>query len=488
MKKKNITGIILMGFIGLVVWSMVTIQSKERYSDSGHKEYKAGNYQQAIDIYTTAIKSNPDNAFLYNNRALAYYRLKEKGKKENEEKSEEKGKKYDQVISDYTKAIELKPDYKTAYFNRGLTYFKNGSWRNNEPYQKAIEDFSKAIELDPDYVDAYYNRGLAYNKCVHYYNKPFSEEDKAKYTQAIVDFNKVLELDITYKLALAGKANAIYRYGNWTEAEKIYNEALQSEREIVDKVSKKGLAGVYYSRGRNYLNFIDIKKASDDFKQVIQLEPDSNAAFIYLAMINLELEQYEEVIDWANKSIELGEGKKDSYYYSTLGKGYYGLGEYAQAVDNLEKSLNAPSSFGEEYAGKESVWIELGKAYRKKGEKEKAKKEWQKVIRLLNNKIGKEKEAGYRIYQKRGLCYLELEQYQEAIADFKKIISLKEKTDRRVYFWNAYLDAYKQIGIVYSKMGDVEKAREYWQETIKLAEERGNNRVLEKTRKLLTEI
>lgn len=449
-----------MVFVGLVVWSMVTIQSKAKYNDLGYKEYEAGNYQQAFDIYTTAIKSNPDNAFLYNNRALAYYQLKAKAKKEdeNEEKSEAKGKKYDQAISDYTKAIELNPDYKTAYFNRGLTYFKKGSWRNNEPYQKAIEDFSKAIKLDPYDVDVYYNRGLAYNKSVHYYNKPFSEEDKDKYTRAIADFNKVQELNPTYKLALAGKANAIYRYGNWEEAEKIYNEALQNESVIVDKVGEEGLAGVYYSRGRNYLNFIDLKKASDDFKQVIQLQPDNNAAFIYLAMINLELDRNKEVIDWANKSIELEGGKKDSYYYSTLGKSYYGLGKYVQAVDSLEKSLNAPSSFGKEYAGKESVRIELGKAYREKGEKEKAKKEWHKVIKSLNNKIGKEKEAKYRNYQKRGLCYLELEQYQKAIADFKKIISLKEKTDRRVYFWNAYLDAYKQIGIVYSKMGDVEKA------------------------------
>ena len=484
MKKKNIIGMVLVILISVVVWSMVTVQSKAGYSDLGYKEHKKGNYQQAIDIYTTAIKSNPENAFLYNNRGLSYFEVKEEVK----EKSKEKGKKYDQAISDYTKAIELKPDYKTAYFNRGLAYFKKGSWRNNEPYKKAIEDFSKAVELDAYHVDAYYNRGLAYNKCVHYYNKPFSEEDKDKYTRAIADFNKVQELDTTYKLALAGKANAIYRYGNWEEAEKIYNEALRNEREIINKVGKEGLAGVYYSRGRNYLNFIDIKKASDDFEQVLKLEPDKNAAAIYLAMINLELEQYKEVIDWANKSIELGGGKKDSYYYSTLGKSYYGLGEYAQAVDSLEKSLNAPSSFGEEYAGKESVRIELGKAYREKGEKEKAEKEWQKVIKSLNNKIAKEKEAKYRDYQKRGLCYLELEQYQKAIADFEKIISLKEKTDRRVYFWNAYLDAYKQIGIVYSKMENVEKAREYWQETIKLAEERGNGRVVEKTQKLLADL
>ncbi|MBW2039258.1 MAG: tetratricopeptide repeat protein [Deltaproteobacteria bacterium] len=466
-KKRNLIGIVLVILMGLVVWSLVSTQYKWKYSDSGLAEYKKGNFQEAIENYARAIESNPDDASLYNNRGLAYAGLKE----------------YEKAISDYDKAIELKPDYAVAYCNRGLSYFKKGSWGNKDPYKRAISDFSKAIELDPDYVDAYYNRGLAYNKFVHYYSKPFSAEDEDKYNKAIADFDKVIELNNSYVLALAGKANAIYRYGNWEEAEKLYNKALQHEREIIARVGSKGLAGVYYSRGRNYMNFIDIRKALSDFKKVIELEPDNDAAFTYIAIINLELEQYEEAIRYANKKIELEGSKKDSNYYSTLGKCHYGLGEYDKAIANLKRALDLPLRHG----SKESLRRWLGKAYKESREMEKAKEQLQKAVELLSKRIQTGRN-GYTNYQERGLCYIELEQYDKAISDFKKVISLKEKTDRRVYYWNSYLEAHKNVGITYSKMGNKEKAKEYFQITIKLAEERGNNRVIEKTQKLLAEL
>ena len=468
-KKRNIIGIILVVLIGLVISSMVMIQSKWKYGDLGLAEYKKGNYKKAIENYTMAIESNSSEAFFYNNRGLSYCEAKE----------------YDKAISDYTKAIELKPDYTTAYYNRGLAYFKKGSWGNTAPYEEAVTDFSKAIELNPGYADAYYNRGLAYNQFVHYYNKPFGLKDKGKYDRAIADFDKALELVPSHSLALAGKANALYRYGNWKDAEKLYNDALLDERKIINEVGSKGLADVYYSRGRDYMNFIDIKKALSDFKKVIELEPDNAAAFTYCAMINLELEQYKEAIAYVNKSMKSGGSEEvgGAYYYFTLGKCYYGLGEYDKAVINLKKALTLPAG----HASKEAMRVWLGKAYKETGETGKAKEELQKTVELLTKKIPTGR-AGYNNYQERGLCYLELGEYDKAISDFKKIIDLKEKTDRRVYFKNRYLDAHKNIGITYSKMGDKEKAKEQFQLTIKFAKERGNNRVVEKTQKLLTEL
>lgn len=476
MKKKNIVGMILLCFIGLLVWSMVSIRSKGKYSDLGFTAYKKGDYRGAIENYTKVIELKPDDAFLYNNRGLAYFELG----------------KYDKAISDYTKAMELKADYEVAYYNRGLAYFKKGSWRNNEPFKSAIADFSKAIELDPDYADAYYNRGLAYNKFVHYYNKPFSDDDKDKYNKAIADFDKTFELDSSYMLTLAGKANAIYRHGDWKEAEKLYNEVLKHKKKIIDKVGFKGLADVYYSRGRNYLNFIDIEKALSDFKKQLNLDPKHDAANSYLIMINMELEQYEEALKVCNEFIEKkkeGSSEEDaefaSYPYTKRGEIYYHLKKYDKAIDNLKKALKMPSGYG---GGMESIRRWLAKSYKEKGETQKVKEELQQAISSLNKKIIRMKKQGHRFYMERGLCYLELEQYDKAISDFKKIINAKAKTDRRVYFWNSYLDANKNIGVVHSKMGNREKAKEHFQATIKLAEERGNNRVMAKTQKLLAEL
>jgi len=477
--KRNVIGAVLLCIMALVVWSMISTLTKGRYGELGCAAYKRGDYAVAIENYNRAIKLRPDDPFLYNNRGLAYFELK----------------KYDEAISDYTKAIELKPDYATAYYNRGLAYFKKGSWGNNEPFKNAIADFSKAIELNPKFVDAYYNRGLAYNKFVHYYNKPFSDEDEDKYNKAIADFNKVLELDPSYILALAGKANALYRHGDWEEAEKLYNEVLKHKKEIIKKVGFKGLADIYYSRGRNYLNFIDIEKALSDFKKQLILDPEHDAAKSYLIMIYMEMERYEEALKVCNECIEKSKKKEGvaseedeefaSYPYIRRGEIYYHLKKYNKAIDDFKKALKMPSGYG---GGKESIQRWLAKCYKEKGERQKAEEILQRAIGSLSRKIIRIKGRVHRFYMERGLCYLELEQYDKAISDFKKIINAKEKTDRRVYFWNSYLDAHKNIGIAYSKMGNREKAKEWFQTTVKLARERRNNRVIVKVQRLLDEL
>ena len=65
---------------------------------------------------------------------------------------------YQAAINDYTRAIALDPDDAFAYNNRGLAY------GNIDDFQAAIRDYDKAIALDPDDAEVYNNRGLAKSK------------------------------------------------------------------------------------------------------------------------------------------------------------------------------------------------------------------------------------------------------------------------------------------------------------------------------------
>lgn len=98
--------------------------------------------ERAISDYTKAIELDPNDAYPYHHRGLAYYR---KGD-------------YSQAISDHAKGIELDPNNASAYYNRGLAYYKKGD------FYPAIADFTKAIARNPDHAKAYYGRGLAYSK------------------------------------------------------------------------------------------------------------------------------------------------------------------------------------------------------------------------------------------------------------------------------------------------------------------------------------
>jgi tetratricopeptide (TPR) repeat protein len=131
--------------------------------NAGEDAFYAGNYDEAIRLYTRAIASGE----LSQEQLSEVYELRgftwdDKGD-------------YDKAIADYTKAIEIDPKNSYAYINRGVDWYDKGD------YDRAIADYTRAIEIDPKNSDAYYNRSLAWDKK--------GDDDKAK-----DDYAKAIEL------------------------------------------------------------------------------------------------------------------------------------------------------------------------------------------------------------------------------------------------------------------------------------------------------
>lgn len=97
----------------------------------GNEAVKAKEYDEAIKAYSRSIELNPDEAFTYANRAMAY--LKKKN--------------YKNVISDAEMAINLKPGYLKAYHRRGKALAGLGK------HEEAIKDFQHILEEEPENKD-----------------------------------------------------------------------------------------------------------------------------------------------------------------------------------------------------------------------------------------------------------------------------------------------------------------------------------------------
>ena len=187
------------------------------YFIRGYRAGEAGNYAEAIDEYTNAIRLNPDYASAYNNRGVVYGNLGEPEKE----------------MADYTKAIELIPNYALAYFNRGNLCYNQGET------EKAMADYTKAIELIPDYADAYFNRGVLYDdlgeteKAMADYKKAIELKPDHAYAynnrgdlyfkrdereKAMADFSKAIEIDPNYALAYRNRAILYRKMGRLKEA------------------------------------------------------------------------------------------------------------------------------------------------------------------------------------------------------------------------------------------------------------------------------
>lgn len=97
----------------------------ETCKTEGNKSLAAGEYQEAIDMYTLAIDLNPNSAIYWANRAAAYIHLK----------------KWDKAIEDATEATKVDSNYGKGYYRLGSAYLNAGS------PTEAVPAFERALQL-----------------------------------------------------------------------------------------------------------------------------------------------------------------------------------------------------------------------------------------------------------------------------------------------------------------------------------------------------
>jgi len=136
-------------------------------------------------------------------------------------------KEYEKANENYQIAIELDPENFNSYNNRGYNLILQGN------YEKAIPDLNKCIEINPEYAFAFNNRGLAKIK---------SGEPE----QGLADIRRSLVLD---------NANA-YAYRN---------------------------LGIYYYEKKEFV------QAYDQFKKVMEIDPNVPENDEYLEKTRIEL-------------------------------------------------------------------------------------------------------------------------------------------------------------------------------------------------------
>ncbi|GBE94830.1 TPR repeat-containing serine protease [Nostoc cycadae WK-1] len=99
------------------------------YIKRAYSHFKQGDSQRAIDEFNQAIGINPQNAYLYGERAN--FRRKNLGDKQG-------------AIDDYSKAIGIHPQNALFYLWRSQTYNDLGEQK------KAMEDYNTALRLAPE--------------------------------------------------------------------------------------------------------------------------------------------------------------------------------------------------------------------------------------------------------------------------------------------------------------------------------------------------
>jgi tetratricopeptide (TPR) repeat protein len=128
----------------------VATNAAVEHAATGSKLLEAGDYEQAVEQFTLAIKAGGANAepvvvdnagaSLYRNRGIAYLRMGFP----------------DTAKEDFTDSIHLAPGDPASYEQRATAYMQLGDLFN------AVRDATQAIRINPRDAAAYHTRGLVY--------------------------------------------------------------------------------------------------------------------------------------------------------------------------------------------------------------------------------------------------------------------------------------------------------------------------------------
>ena len=233
------------------------------YNNRGIAYNDLGQNERAIQDYNKAIKLNPNLAELYNNRGLGYQALKQ----------------YERAIQDYNKAIQINPNLYQEYYNRGLVY------QALKQYKRAIQDYNKAIQINPNFDMIYSNRGAAYI------------DGLKQYERAIQDCNKAIELNPKNYDAYNNRGSAYYYLKQYEQAFQNFNKAIELNTNDYQAYTNRG--AVYFLKHQYDL-------ALQDFNKAIKINPDYVLAYINLAIFYKKLGDEEKAKTYLKKATELG--------------------------------------------------------------------------------------------------------------------------------------------------------------------------------------
>jgi tetratricopeptide (TPR) repeat protein len=162
----------------------------------------------------------------------------------------------------------------------------------NESYEEAMGFYKKAQHVDPKNIQT-----LLSMDCVL--------EKTGRDDSALKILDEIIDIDSVNLTALYRKQGILEKEGRWDELislQKNIFKGLQSGRE--KQREEKKLLGFNYEYGRTSLESGDIEKAEKAFRTLIKMDAEFVPAYLALAEVMVARREYEEAINFLEKSNE----------------------------------------------------------------------------------------------------------------------------------------------------------------------------------------
>lgn len=336
------------------------------------------------------------------------------------------------AIKELDLIISKEPNNAIAFYMRGKSAFIE---IQNEKYDNSLEatksliystiehDLNKSIEIDPNIIDAY--RGLMYlNRVVRNVDK------EREFAQILLEKSKETSIDALLILASS--------YLNNGKDESDFHQAIGFYDDFIKRVDIEDSKMARFERGLCYYNLDILNKADAEANKLIQDFPMYDDAYflkgIALSKNSINSDFFEDAIFFLNRAVELNNKNYNALY--EIAEWHFEKENYRKAIETYDKLLESKNKYNlASFLGKTQAFhdmiIESGE-YKENEETNKDLDEAfnliDKVIEILGDDI---KSVQYKYYK--GNLYSYKGEIDKAKEEFEKIIKETKDIDDWLY-------------------------------------------------------
>ena len=355
------------------------------------------------------------------------------------------------AIKELDLIISKEPNNAIAFYMRGKSAFIE---IQNEKYDNSLEatksliystiehDLNKSIEIDPNIIDAY--RGLMYlNRVVRNVDK------EREFAQILLEKSKETSIDALLILASS--------YLNNGKDESDFHQAIGFYDDFIKRVDIEDSKMARFERGLCYYNLDILNKADAEANKLIQDFPMYDDAYflkgIALSKNSINSDFFEDAIFFLNRAVELNNKNYNALY--EIAEWHFEKENYRKAIETYDKLLESKNKYNlASLLGKTQAFHDMIIESGEYKENEKTNKDLDeafnlidKVIEILGDDI---KSVQYKYYK--GNLYSYKGEIDKAKEEFEKIIKetkdiddwLYQRISEFYYNYAEYKDDYKK--------------------------------------------
>ncbi|KAI8377693.1 uncharacterized protein BYT42DRAFT_571242 [Radiomyces spectabilis] len=331
--------------------------SAEDIKNQGNQQFKQGNYDEAVKLYTEAIAASPKTSTYYANRAAALTMMA----------------KYKDAVSDCRMATELDPNNVKAYLRAGKCHLSLGNLEESgRQYEMVLERDSQNAQAKNEYNNLLHVKNYIAQVQMYMANGQWGLACNSL-DRAIAIIN-VENIPTKWKI---WQAECALEQKKYSEASRIVNNIVRQDTQNPDALYLR--ARVFYGQGDN-------AKTVAHCMEALRCDPDFVKARTLLKKARA-IEAQKETGNTAFKSGQLQEAY-DAY-------------TAALDIDETNDVMNAKL-----YSNRAAVLQKL--------------KKFDEALTDCNKALDLDPDFT-KVYSRRAACYMETEQYEEAVRDYTKL-------------------------------------------------------------------